>query len=181
MPKMKNGSGCLKCRKASIMPSSVTLQKPPDNAMLNYYAAFMDQEKIRRNWKISLPGELHITDTELCSLLGNLLENVCHGCQTLPADERFHCLTIQLQHGNCLYIVSSNTLTALSNKKMPLTSPHKREARALVFLRLPPLRTNIMEWRSFPTQTRNLSPISCWKILLHFPIRESSPKAPHGI
>lgn len=98
----------------------------PVNALLNYYAAFMDQEKIRRNWKISLPGELHITDTELCSLLGNLLENVCHGCQTLPADERFHCLTIQLQHGNCLYIVSSNSFDGIVKQKKCLLPPHTK-------------------------------------------------------
>lgn len=61
----------------STMPESLSTYcaNVPVNALLNYYAAFMDQEKIRRNWKISLPGELHITDTELCSLLGNLLEN----------------------------------------------------------------------------------------------------------
>lgn len=103
----------------STMPETVTTYctNVPVNALLNYYAAFMEQEQIKCNWKISLPSELHITDTELCSLLGNLLENVCHGCKTLPNEERFHSLTIQMEHGNCLYIVSSNSFDGVVKQK----------------------------------------------------------------
>ena len=41
--------------------------------------------QIRRNWKITLPSEMNfsITDMELCSLLGNILENVWQGCQSV--------------------------------------------------------------------------------------------------
>ena len=107
-------SSCL-----SALPESLTTycSNLPVNALLNYYAAFMDQANIRRNWKIQLPAGLHITDTELCSLLGNLLENVCHGCQTLPPEERFHHLTIQMEHGNCLYIASSNSFDGVVKQK----------------------------------------------------------------
>lgn len=181
MPKMKNGSGCLKCRKASIMPSSVTLQKPPDNALLNYYAAFMDQEKIKRNWKISLPGELHITDTELCSLLGNLLENVCHGCQTLPADERFHCLTIQLQHGNCLYIVSSNSFDGIVKQKNASYLPTQKGGSGIGLSSIAAVADKYHGMAQFSHTDKEFITNIVLEILLHFPIRESSPKAPHGI
>ncbi len=103
----------------STMPETINTYctNVPINALLNYYAAFMEQEEIKCNWKIRLPHELHITNTELCSLLGNLLENVCHGCKTLPKEKRFHSLTIQMEHGNCLYIVSSNSFDGIVKKK----------------------------------------------------------------
>lgn len=103
----------------ATMPEVVTTycSNVPINALLNYYAAFMEQEGIQCNWKIDLPQRLHITDTELCSLLGNLLENVCHGCQTLPQEQRYHFLTIQMEHGNCLYIVSSNSFDGIVKQK----------------------------------------------------------------
>lgn len=81
----------------------------PLNALLNYYASQMDGLDIQCNWKIALPDLLQITDTELCSLVGNILENVCHGCQTLPSGKRYHNLTIRLQHDSGLYIVSANS------------------------------------------------------------------------
>ena len=70
------------------LPDTQTIycQNVPVNALLNYYASMMDQARIHRNWKIALPENLHISDPELCSLLGNLLENVLHGCQTLPTE-----------------------------------------------------------------------------------------------
>lgn len=98
----------------------------PINALLNYYAGIMDQAHISRNWKIGLPGVLQITDTELCSLLGNLLENVCHGCQTIPDEKRFHNLTIRMQHGNCLYIVSSNSFDGIVKQKNAIYLPSQK-------------------------------------------------------
>ena len=94
----------------SSLPESLTTYclNIPVNALLNYYGARMDTGGIRRNWKISLPQNLRITDTELCGLLGNLLENVYYGCQTLPPDKRYHDLTIQIRQ-SCLYIISVNS------------------------------------------------------------------------
>ena len=70
----------------------------------------MDDAQIRRNWKISLPSEMNftITDMELCSLLGNILENVWQGCQRVPPQDRYHELTVCVKHETSLYIVSSN-------------------------------------------------------------------------
>ena len=36
---------------------------------------------VRRQWEISLSG-CKISDNDLCDMLGNLLENVYHGCLT---------------------------------------------------------------------------------------------------
>ena len=103
----------------SSLPESLTTYclNIPVNALLNYYASRMDADGIRRSWKISLPNHLQVTDTELCGLLGNLLENVYYGCQTLPPGKRYHNLTIQLQHDSCLYIVSANSFDGVVKQK----------------------------------------------------------------
>ena len=103
----------------SSLPESLTTYclNIPVNALLNYYAARMDADGIRRSWKISLPTSLQITDTELCSLLGNLLENVCHACRKLPPEKRYHNLTIQPQHGSCLYIISENSFDGIVKQR----------------------------------------------------------------
>ena len=102
----------------SSLPESLTTYclNIPVNALLNYYGARMDTGGIRRNWKISLPQNLRITDTELCGLLGNLLENVYYGCQTLPPDKRYHDLTIQIRQ-SCLYIISVNSFDGVVKQK----------------------------------------------------------------
>ena len=103
----------------SSLPESVTTYclNIPVNALLNYYAARMDADGIRRSWKISLPKNLQITDTELCGLLGNLLENAFYGCQTLAPKKRYHNLTIQPQHDSCLYIISANSFDGVVKQK----------------------------------------------------------------
>ncbi len=103
----------------SSLPESVTTYclNIPVNALLNYYAARMDADGIRRSWKISLPNNLQITDTELCGLLGNLLENVYYGCQTLPPEKKYHNLTIQPQHDRCLYIISENSFDGVVKQR----------------------------------------------------------------
>lgn len=103
----------------NTLPETQTIycQNVPVNALLNYYASMMDQAQIRRNWKISLPQNLQISDPELCSLIGNLLENVLHSCQTLPTENRYHNFTICLEHDRFLYLVSSNNFNGMVKQK----------------------------------------------------------------
>lgn len=79
------------------------------NALLNYYATQMDENHIKRNWNISLPKELSISDIELCAVLGNILENVYHGCLTLNSRKRYHNFMICVKNNKLLYIVSTNS------------------------------------------------------------------------
>ena len=91
----------------------------PLNALFSYYGSLMDDARIQRNWKIALPSEaaFKITDMELCSLLGNILENVWQGCQSVPPQNRYHELTICVKHETSLYIVSSNSFDGQVKKE----------------------------------------------------------------
>lgn len=91
----------------------------PLNALFSYYGELMDDAQIHRNWKIALPADavFTITDMELCSVLGNILENVWQGCQSVPPQSRHHELTICVKHGTSLYIVSSNSFDGQVKKE----------------------------------------------------------------
>ena len=103
----------------SSLPESVTTycMNVPVNALLNHYASLLEEAQVHRNWRISLPTALPISDTELCGLLGNILENVYHGCITLPPAERYHDFTICVKHEKSLYFVSSNSFNGVVKQR----------------------------------------------------------------
>ena len=78
------------------------------NALLNYYSDIMSNNNIALNWRIELPGNLSISDTELCGMLGNLLENVSDACSNVADSPRYHNMSVSIMHGDELYIVSTN-------------------------------------------------------------------------
>lgn len=78
------------------------------NALLNYYSDIMSNNNIALNWRIELPGNLSISDTELCGMLGNLLENVSDACSNVADSPRYHNMSFSIMHGDELYIVSTN-------------------------------------------------------------------------
>lgn len=60
------------------------------DAILNSKLSLMREYQIRTEVTAHVPAQLKITDTELCVLLGNLLDNVIEACQKVAAeDERF--------------------------------------------------------------------------------------------
>lgn len=79
------------------------------NALFNYYREMAVSEQIEMDWKLSLPEPLTISELDLCSLLGNLIENAIAGCKTVSEEHRFFSLSIMVKNTNCLYIVSTNS------------------------------------------------------------------------
>lgn len=65
--------------------------------------------EIRTDWHISIPDPLTVSTLDLSSLMGNILENAIAGCRTVPEQERYFILTIEVLEKNSLYIVSSNS------------------------------------------------------------------------
>lgn len=86
------------------------------NALFGYYHEMAVSTHIETNWKIELPEPLAISELDLASLFGNLIENAIEGSQTLPEDKRYFSLTTEVQHGNCLYIVSTNSFDGCVKK-----------------------------------------------------------------
>lgn len=91
-------------------------RNPSVNALLNYYETLLEMYGVRRQWEISLP-DCKISDNDLCGMLGNLLENVYHGCLTAKEGERFHHFSLLLKNERDLYIVSTNSFDDEVRKK----------------------------------------------------------------
>lgn len=79
------------------------------NALFRHYHEMAVSAGIEVAWKIELPDPLTVSELDLASLFGNILENGIEGCQTLPDEKRYFNLTVELRHGNSLYIVATNS------------------------------------------------------------------------
>ncbi len=79
------------------------------NALFGYYHEMAVSAGVDTDWHIELPNPLSVTETDMASLLGNLIENAIQGCLTVPENRRYFCLTTEIRHGASLYIVSTNS------------------------------------------------------------------------
>ncbi|MDE6724151.1 MAG: ATP-binding protein [Ruminiclostridium sp.] len=59
------------------------------DAVLNSKLSVAEQKNIRLNIKAHIPQGLAMTDVELCSMLGNLIDNAMEACEKLPCEQRF--------------------------------------------------------------------------------------------
>ena len=87
------------------------------NALLNYLIPSAQEAAIDINLNIDLPDQLIVTDIDLCSILGNVLENAIDGCKTLPTGKRSIQLTVTTRLNAWLYIVSTNTFDGNVKRK----------------------------------------------------------------
>ena len=59
------------------------------DAALNGKLSVAERKGIRLNIKAHIPQGMTMTDVELCSVLGNLIDNAIEACEKLPCDRRF--------------------------------------------------------------------------------------------
>ncbi len=86
------------------------------NALFNYYKGMADAQGIKTEWQLSIPEPLTISELDLASLFGNLMENAISGCMTAPEEVRHFALSVEARQGNCLYIVSTNSFDGYTRK-----------------------------------------------------------------
>lgn len=86
------------------------------NALFNYYKSMADSQGIKTLWQIAIPEPLTISELDISSLMGNLMENAIAGCNTVPVEKRRFALSVEVRQGNCLYIVSTNSFNGKARK-----------------------------------------------------------------
>ena len=59
------------------------------DAVLNSKLSVAEQKSIQLNVKAHIPKGIEMTDVEMCSVLGNLLDNAIEACEKLPCEKRF--------------------------------------------------------------------------------------------
>lgn len=86
------------------------------DAVLNSKLSVAEQKGIRLNVKAHIPNGVAMTDVELCSILGNLLDNAMEACGKLPIDTRFIRVYIDKFKGQ-FYLSVQNSSPAVQRDK----------------------------------------------------------------
>ena len=81
------------------------------NAMMNYYAQTAEQSKIKIDWFAVIPERLPLSDMELCSMIGNILENAIFACADVPEEDRFIQFSAEAPNDSQFLIVATNSFS----------------------------------------------------------------------
>lgn len=86
------------------------------DAILNSKLGVAQKLNVRLNVKVAVPEKLPMSDVELCSVLGNMLDNAVEACGTLPEEERFMRVYIGKLKGQ-LYLSVQNSAGKVRKEK----------------------------------------------------------------
>ncbi|MCM1055699.1 MAG: ATP-binding protein [Bacteroides sp.] len=86
------------------------------DAILNSKLNVAEKLNIKINVKANIPEKLLISDVELCSVLGNMLDNAIEACAGLPEEERFLRVYIGRLKGQ-LYLSVQNSAGKVRKEK----------------------------------------------------------------
>ena len=85
------------------------------NALLNYYVHLAQQSQIDFKLQVRLPENLPVSDVDLCSMLGNILNNAIAACQ--KSEEKRIRLALMTEDASQLYLVAVNTFNGTVRQK----------------------------------------------------------------
>ena len=86
------------------------------DAILNSKLNVAEKMNVQLNVKANVPEALPMSDVELCSVLGNMLDNAVEACGTLPEEERFMRVYIGKLKGQ-LYLSVQNSAGKVRKEK----------------------------------------------------------------
>lgn len=86
------------------------------DAILNSKLNVAEKMNVQLNVKANIPEMLPMSDVELCSVLGNMLDNAVEACGTLPEEERFMRVYIGKLKGQ-LYLSVQNSAGKVRKEK----------------------------------------------------------------
>ena len=86
------------------------------DAILNSKLNVAEKMNVQLNVKANVPETLPMSDVELCSVLGNMLDNAVEACGTLPEKERFMRVYIGKLKGQ-LYLSVQNSAGKVRKEK----------------------------------------------------------------
>ncbi len=95
-------------RELPVKESMMYCQNNALNAILNYYAAEAKKEGIDISFRVDIGEQGTISDVELCTMIGNILDNAVAAASEAEGKDRFIELSMEIQGGNWLYIVETN-------------------------------------------------------------------------
>ena len=84
----------------------------PVNSLLNHYMTEARDSGIKLNWEVDIPDAIPIKATDICNILGNILDNAIMACKNVEAsDAKFIDLSITFENNSALYIAVTNSIS----------------------------------------------------------------------
>ena len=78
------------------------------DAVYSYYDRMAQQQDTRIEWQLDVPGRVFVKESDLCAVLGNLVENALQAVAKLPEDRREVRVTARLMSEGMMGIVVRN-------------------------------------------------------------------------
>ena len=82
-------------------------------------------------WKLALPRQLPMPEADLCTILGNLLENALHASQKLPPEQRRVQVMAQMLSPAMLGLVVENRYDGMLKKQQGILHSTKHEGTGI--------------------------------------------------
>ena len=105
------------------------------NALLNHYRIQAQGENIDIRYNIELPSaeRMGLSNTELCNMIGNILENAINAGKEMTEGDRYIRLTLRVERNKDFYIVAVNSFNgnALQKNGQYLSTGKKRSGVGL--------------------------------------------------
>ncbi|MBQ7506356.1 MAG: GHKL domain-containing protein [Lachnospiraceae bacterium] len=79
------------------------------NALLNHYSQAAEKNNIDLTLQTDLPEKIPVSESDLCSVIGNILDNAVLACRDMTEGDRYIRLSVTLQNNENLYIVAVNS------------------------------------------------------------------------
>ena len=91
----------------AVVPEHLTRQEIVDT-LLRYGLGAARDADIRAEMSVHLERKIALSDTDICALFGNVLENAVHACQKLPRPQRWMSIHIN-ELGGCVVVAMDNS------------------------------------------------------------------------
>ena len=101
------------------------------NATMNYYAQTADQNGIKTDLIAVVPNTVPLTDNELCSIVGNILENAITACMDIPEKDRFIQFMAEPMNDTQFLIVATNSFSGKVKKHQDRYLSTKRHSSGI--------------------------------------------------
>lgn len=101
------------------------------DALAGYYDHAAGQQSVPVEWKLALPRQLPMPEADLCTILGNLLENALHASQKLPPEQRRVQVMAQILSPAMLGLVVENRYDGMLKKQQGILRSTKHEGTGI--------------------------------------------------
>ena len=101
------------------------------DALAGYYDHAAGQQDVPVEWKLALPRQLPMPEADLCTILGNLLENALHASQKLPPEQRRVQVMAQMLSPAMLGLVVENRYDGVLKKQQGILHSTKHEGTGI--------------------------------------------------